>query len=78
MDCKVEIEAAACPWCGMNDVVLDHTKDDSYGFRKSALYVSYEVCCNTCDIAGPSAATEDEAVAAWNTRGKARRGRRNS
>lgn len=45
-----------CPFCGSCDMHI------------TLLAAKYRVNCRSCDVAGPSAGTEDNAIRLWNAR----------
>jgi Lar family restriction alleviation protein len=61
-----------CPFCATYDVEVERTKSDGW---RSQGFDLYEVCCSDCDIVGPVAGSEQEAVDRWNNRKSASQGR---
>lgn len=55
-----QAELASCPFCAWPDVHTAHTAAGGLQW--------WQVVCPGCMIDGPSAPTEAEAIAAWNTR----------
>jgi len=54
-----------CPFCGSLDVEVEKTK---MGMFSRHSFDMYEVCCDACDIVGPSSTREEEAISMWNKR----------
>ncbi len=54
-----------CPFCGSYDVEIEKTRGSEF-FSMSM--DTFEVVCEACDIIGPSASTEWEAIDKWNGR----------
>lgn len=54
-----------CPFCGSFDIEVERTKGSVF---VSLSFDTYEVVCEACDIIGPSAASELEAIDKWNNR----------